>query len=298
MWKWIEKIGPMYIAHFLLIPIITTSILSMVGCISVSPGIQQLFIAELPDSNVQFGYIGICRSGGNATVCTLALATPPADLAKTLSLSIDVVHHVLALQQSVSLVLPALSGILIFGGYIAFVIARFTTSEKSVKSRRRWIATTRIVLWSAVGTAFATAYLLTFSISAMEVVASLAQARTSSTLTTLTTSTTPTTSAGLAVTKGSSLQILQWAVFSITALFVSTVHYILHKIVKEPLDGLPREVEARTGDTEAAKDDTKPGTEKDAPATGTSVPPSAPPLPSPLAMSPQNLQYSAIHSIY
>ncbi|KFZ10504.1 hypothetical protein V501_05176 [Pseudogymnoascus sp. VKM F-4519 (FW-2642)] len=261
----------------------------MVGCISVSPVIPQLFIAELPDSNVQFGYIGICS---NAIVCTLALATPRADLAKTLSLSIDVVHHVLALQQSVSLALPALSGILIFGGYIAFWFARGTTSEKSVKSRRRWIATTRIVLWSAVGTAFATAYLLTFSIKAMGVVAPPAQPKTS------TTSTTLTTSAGLAVTKGSSLQVLQWAVFVFTALFVSTIHYILHKIVKEARDGILPKVEARTGDTEAAKDGTKPGTEKDAPATATSGLPSAPPLSPPLAMPPQNLQYSAIHSVY
>ncbi|KFY76559.1 hypothetical protein V499_03850 [Pseudogymnoascus sp. VKM F-103] len=264
----------------------------MVGCISISPVIPQLFIAELPDSNVQFGYIGICKTGGNATVCTLALATPPANLATRLSLSIDVVHHVLTLQQSVSLALPALSSILIAVGYVAFWFGWGMTDEKSVKSRRRWIATTRIVLWSAVGTAFAAAYLLTFSIRAMEVVAPPAQP------TTLTTSMTLTTSAGLAVTKGSSLQVLQWAVFVFTALFVSTIHYILHKIVKEARDGILPKVEVRTGDTAAAGSDPKASTENDAPATATSGPPSAPPLPPPLAMPPQNLQYSAIHSVY
>lgn len=33
-------------------------VFSMVGCISEAPGIYQLFIAEIPDSNVQFGYVG------------------------------------------------------------------------------------------------------------------------------------------------------------------------------------------------------------------------------------------------
>ncbi|OBT75998.1 hypothetical protein VF21_03565 [Pseudogymnoascus sp. 05NY08] len=262
MWKWIEKIGAIHYAHVLLAAVILTSTLSMVGCISLSPGVQELFIAELPGSKVQFGYIGIC-STVNATVCTSAIAMPPADLATKLSLSIDIVHHVLALQQSVSLALPALSGILIACGYIAFWFARGTTSEKSVKSRRRWIATTRIVLWGAVGAAFTAAYFLTFSISAMAVVAPPAQPESSAGL-----AVTRGSSAGLAVTKGSSLQILQWAVFSLTAVFVSTIHYMLHKIVRDARDGILPKVEPRTS-TATAGSDPKAGTEEKASATAT-----------------------------
>ncbi|OBT42307.1 hypothetical protein VE00_06339 [Pseudogymnoascus sp. WSF 3629] len=250
MWKWIEKLleklKAIHYAHIILIAVIITSVLSMVGCVSRSPGIPELFIAELPGSKVQFGYVGIC-STVNATVCTPAIGTPPADLATMLSVSIDVVHHVLALQQSVSLALPALSGILITCGYFAFWFAWCTKSEKSVKSRRRWIATTRILLWGAVGAAFAAAYLLAFSISAMEVVAPAEQPKSSTGLAVKRES-----SAGLAVKKGSRLQMLQWAVFSVTALFVSTIHYMLHKIVKEVRDGILPKVEPRTGDTAAA----------------------------------------------
>lgn len=133
---------------------------------------------------------------------------PPADLATKLNVTVEVVHHVLALQQSVSLALPALSGILITCGYFAFWFARGTKSEKSVKSRRRWIATTRILLCGAVGAAFAAAYLLTFSISAMGVVAPPEQPKPSTGLVVKRES-----SAGLAVKKGLRLHILQWAVF-------------------------------------------------------------------------------------
>lgn len=169
----------------------------------------------------------------------------PADLVTKLHLTIDIVHHVLALQQSVSLALPALSGILITCGYFAFWFARGTKSEKSVKSRRRWIATTRILLWGAVGAAFAAAYLLTFSVSAMEVVAPPEQ---------------PKSSAGLAVKKGLRLHILQWAVFSVTALFVSTIHYMLHNIVKEARDGILPKFKVPTSDTAAAGSDPKAST--------------------------------------
>ncbi|OBT87632.1 hypothetical protein VE02_02717 [Pseudogymnoascus sp. 03VT05] len=235
----------------------------MVGCISLSPGIPELFIAELPGSKVQFGYIGICSTNSSTTpittpntipvdnrVCISALGMPPADLATKLSLSIDVVQHVLALQQSVSLALPALSGILIACGDIAFWCAWLSTDEKSVKSCRRWIATTRIALWGAVGAAFTVAYFLTFSISPMAVVAPPAQPESSAGLTV-----TKGSSAGLAVTKGSPLQILQWAVFSLTAVFVSTIHYMLHKIVRDARDGILPKVEPRTSDTATAGSD-------------------------------------------
>lgn len=180
---------------------------------------------------------GICSTiADHDRVCKPALGIAPVDLAKKLSLPVDVIQHVLSLQGSVSLALPALSGILILLGYIAFNVAWYSTGEKSVKSRRRWIATTRIVLWSAVGSAFAAAYLLTFRISAMEVIV-------------------PKSSAGLAVTRGQTLQILQWVVFSFVALYVSTIHYMLHKIVKQAREGILPESEVRGGDAKKPKEE-------------------------------------------
>ncbi|KFY31289.1 hypothetical protein V493_01244 [Pseudogymnoascus sp. VKM F-4281 (FW-2241)] len=169
MAKWLKKIETAHLAYLLLALVVTTSVFSMVGCTSEAPGIYQLFIAELRGSNVQFGYVGICSTvPGHNRVCKPALGIAPADLAKSLSLPIDVIQHVLALQRSKSFALPALSGILILLGVIAFLVACNSTGENSAKSRRRWMATTRIILWSSVGSAFAAAYLLTFSISAME----------------------------------------------------------------------------------------------------------------------------------
>ncbi|KFY45550.1 hypothetical protein V495_02925 [Pseudogymnoascus sp. VKM F-4514 (FW-929)] len=218
--KWLEKFETVHFAYLILTLVVTTSVFSMVGCISESPGIYQLFIAELPVSNVQFGYIGICSTvSDHDRVCKSAIGTPPADLAKKLGVPIDVIQHVLALQRSVSLALPALSGILIFCGVVAFLVSGFCNGEESVKTRRRWMATTRIVLWGAVGCAFAAAYSLTFSISAMEVIA-------------------PKSAAGMAVTRGQSLQILQWMVFSFTAMYVSTIHYMLHKVTKQTREGI------------------------------------------------------------
>lgn len=163
---------------------------------------------------------GICSTiPDHDRVCVPAPGTTAADLAKKLSLPLGVIKHVLALQSFVSLALPAISGILIWGGHVAFLIAFFSTGEKSEKSRRRWIATTRIILWSAVVAAFAAPYLLNFSVSAMKEVV-------------------PKSSAGLAVTRGMSLQVLQWMVFSFTALYVGMVLHILHKIVKETREGI------------------------------------------------------------
>ena len=210
---------------------------------------------------------GICSTvSGHDRVCTSALGIAPADLAKKLSLPADIIQHVLALQSSVSLALPALSGILIFVGVIAFLVAWFSTGENSVKTRRRWMATTRIILWSAVGSSFAAAYLLTFSISAMEVIV-------------------PKSSAGLAITRGQTLQILQWMVFSFTALYVSTIHYMLHKIVKEAREGVLPKFEfpsyVTPEITPAAIDDAKPATKTAAEAKPTAseeAPPISPPV--------------------
>lgn len=175
----------------------------------------------------------------------------PADLAKKLSLPLDVIQHVLALQGSVSLALPALSGILILLGYIAFNVAWYSTGEKSVKTRRRWIATTRIILWSAVGSAFAAAYLLTFSISAMEVIV-------------------PKSSDGLAVKHGQSLQILQWVVFSFMVLYVSTIHYMLHTVVKQARKGILPTSNVPINDTGEPATDSNSGTDEGPPTTATS----------------------------
>jgi hypothetical protein len=209
----------------------------MVGCIAESAGIPQLFIAELQDSHVQFGYIGenlplimhitrlitltgICSSiPGKDMVCKSAIGTPPADLSKSLSLPADVVQHVLALQRSVSLALPALSSMLYFLGVIAFLTVYYIANTHST-AWRRWISATRILLWGSVATAFTAAYSLNFSISVMEVVVPSQP------------------STGLAVTRGQSLQILQWMVFCFTALFVGVTHQITHRYLKEERTGV------------------------------------------------------------
>ncbi|KAL5353150.1 hypothetical protein ACLOAV_001181 [Pseudogymnoascus australis] len=230
MTRWLEKIRAVHLAYLLLTLVVFTSVFSVLGCISEAPGIHQLFIAELHDSNVQFGYIGICSTiPDHDRVCIPGPGRSPSDLAKKLSLPLDVIKHVLALQSCVSLALPAISGILILGGHVAFLIAFFSTSEKSVKSRHRWITITRIILWSAVVAAFAAAYLLNFSISAMKEVV-------------------PKSSAGLAVMRGRSLQVLQWMVFSFTVLYVGMVLHILHKIVKQAREGILPNCEVRGED--------------------------------------------------
>ncbi|OBT62570.1 hypothetical protein VE03_07343 [Pseudogymnoascus sp. 23342-1-I1] len=269
--KWLEKIRSLHLAYLLLTLVVITSVFSMVGCISEAPGIYQLFIAELRGSNVQFGYIGICSTvADHDRVCKPALGTTSAVLAKKLSLSIDVMDHVLALQGSLPFALPVISDVLIFCGHFAFLVALYSTGEKSVKSRRRWIATTQIILWGAVGSAFPAAYLLNFSISAMEVVV-------------------PNSSAELVVTRGVSLRVLQWVVFGFTVLYVITIHTILHNIVKQAREGIPpilptsaetgTQPAASSAETEtkpaAAETETKPaavkqtstGTQSDSPAS-------------------------------
>lgn len=202
---------------------------------------------------------GICSTiPGHDRICVPGPGRTPSDLAKKLSLPLDVIKHVLALQSFVSFALPAISGILILGGHVAFLVALFSTGEKSEKSRRRWIAITRIILWSAVVAAFAAAYLLNFSVSAMKEVV-------------------PKSSAGLAVTRGRSLQVLQWMVFSFTALYVGMVLHILHKIVKETREGiLPTSTDAEiqtaapsaaTQTESPAENQTSSGTQSDSLAT-------------------------------
>ncbi|KFY41131.1 hypothetical protein V494_03194 [Pseudogymnoascus sp. VKM F-4513 (FW-928)] len=214
MAAWQEKNKARNLSYLFLLLIVSISVFPMVGCISASPGIYQLFIAELNDSHVQFGYIGICSTiPKNGRVCKASLAYPPDQLAKELKLPIKVIQQVLALQHSVSLVLPAISAILIFLGFITSLFA-LSNGEKSAKSSRRWIAATRTFLWGAVGFAFAAAYLLTFSISAIEAIV-------------------PNSTTGQAVTRGTLLQFMQWVVFSVTAMYVITVHYRLHRVVKQ-----------------------------------------------------------------
>ncbi|KFY15272.1 hypothetical protein V492_02112 [Pseudogymnoascus sp. VKM F-4246] len=219
MAAWQEKNKARNLSYLFLLLIVAISVFPMVGCISASPGIYQLFIAELNDSHVQFGYIGICSTiPNNGRVCKPTLASAPEELAKDLKLPIKIVQQVLALQHSVSLALPAISAILIFLGFITSLFA-LSNNEKPVKSsRRRWIASTRVFLWGAVGFAFAAAYLLTFSIGAIEAIV-------------------PSSSTGSTVTRGILMQFLQWVVFSVTVMYVITVHYRLHLVVKQVWEG-------------------------------------------------------------
>ena len=162
--------------------------------------------------------IGVCSTIPNKPiVCLSSIGEAPADLSKYLLLPDEVVQRVLALQHSVSLALPALSSMLYFLGVVAYIVVGCSSREKT---RRRYISTTRVFLWSSVATAFAAAYSLNFSISAMEVV-SPSQSST-----------------GLAVIRGQALQILQWMVFSFTALYAFSVHQMTHRTLKAVRMGL------------------------------------------------------------
>ncbi|TAQ91277.1 hypothetical protein B7494_g405 [Chlorociboria aeruginascens] len=222
--------------YIFVIPIIVISILTIVGCVSTSPGIPGIFIMELghQENVVRFGYLGtspfskplfkerlittpgLCsNSTSNSTqglTCLPTLGQNATLLAGQLSAPVDLTTYALSLQSSISWFMPSFGGLLFFVGLLTLLGAQHFSKLNNARAARLrgiFIRITPILLWVSVAVTLAGAYSLSQILAAMKDMETL-------------------DAEGEWVIKtGRALQVLQWMTFAFLLLFTGLAQMVL-----------------------------------------------------------------------
>jgi hypothetical protein len=141
--------------------------------------------------------------------CASTVGKSAAALSTTLSAPEIAIQYLLDLQESISFVIPAISGATFLIGVISFRATTWAANRDSAYLDT-FVTTTEVFVWTSVATALTAAYSVTYTVSAIE----------SATI----------GSSSLAISGGKALEILQWMAFAFSSLFALAVRKLIQDI--------------------------------------------------------------------
>ncbi|TAQ91250.1 hypothetical protein B7494_g433 [Chlorociboria aeruginascens] len=215
----LDKIGVkngMYF-YILAIPNMVLSVLSLVGCVSNSPGIPGIYIAELQGTGLRFSWLGICNdnggTGGTGTstgstkssgfTCGSTISQSVSSMANLVSADPADINQIFLLQWNMSFVMPVISGVLFFLGLAIFAFMESQTKRGKPRQKLTQYKVASIAcLWGSVMSALTSAYSVTYTISCLEAM-----------------------NVQPYIMQGKSVEIMQWMTFSFSLLFAGATSY-------------------------------------------------------------------------
>ncbi|KAE9362528.1 hypothetical protein N431DRAFT_358608 [Stipitochalara longipes BDJ] len=220
--------------YFLAIPIFLLYSLALTGCISESPGIPDIFLAEListaeNNTRLRFNYFAMCSSGNSSQewFCSSTISASSATLASTLQVPEAIVQYGLDLQSTGFPVLLAAGGIFFTTGIISFLWLKMTSRaegdqldndklQRLPKRKSRLSNTAKGSLWISATIAIVVAYANTLTLSSILLATSASHP------------------VAIQVNRGTSLEVIQWFIFSLSFLFSLGVTRLIQRTGLEP----------------------------------------------------------------
>ncbi|KAF2815585.1 uncharacterized protein BDZ99DRAFT_565552 [Mytilinidion resinicola] len=220
--------------YLLPIPIILFYGLSLTRCVSNSPGIGNIFAVKLQPRNsttsiteLRVNYFGICASVSDHSICQSSSGKTADRVlqfifngnlsSSDVSDSKELVSFALTVQSKIILYLLAVAGILLVIGLLLVLLLKrhfkaAQTGKMNAESRRQSLRrATLTAIWTSVGLALASALTVSQVTAAMEYITKVESVST------------------IQITAGTALSVLQWFIFSLSALFAAGISSIFKK---------------------------------------------------------------------
>ncbi|KAF2462935.1 uncharacterized protein BDR25DRAFT_195266, partial [Lindgomyces ingoldianus] len=214
--------------------------LCLTGCVSNSPGIQNIFAVKLEPRNgissmaftvseLRINYfVGICASTSDRLVCQSSSGKTADSLLRFIfdananngtdvSGDLDLVFFAFTLQSKIILCLLAAAGVLlVIGLLVALILKRHLkatqTGNSNTEKRRQSLRLAALaIIWTSVGLALASAITISQVTATMQYVTQMGSVST------------------IQITAGQILNVLQWLIFSLSALFAAGISSIFKR---------------------------------------------------------------------